>query len=281
MSDLKIICDSLADVPANLVKRYDIEVIPLTIIINDIEYKDGQNLTNEEFYSLIKECDEIPKTSQATYIQFEEIFRKYLNQGKKILYISGSSKVTGTYQSAMITKNDLQGEIYIFDSLNLSYGCGAQVVTACEMNEEGKSIDEIIEKLKEIRDNILVLFAVDNLDYLKKGGRLSASKAVIGSMLSIKPILQMQDGHIVNIDQARGHKKVISKMISMAKEYVKDNIEDKRIGIAHGDNEIEFEKLKEAIENELNFNKMSETQIGPSIGSHTGAGTIGLCIWNK
>ena len=281
MNNLKIICDSLADVPENLVKRYDIEVIPLTIRINNVEYKDGQNLTNEEFYKLIKECKEIPKTSQATYVQFEEVFKKYLNQGKSILYISGSSKVTGTYQSAMITKNDLQGEIHIFDSLNLSYGCGAQVVTACEMNEEGKSIDEIIKKLEEIRDNILVLFAVDNLEYLKKGGRLSASKAVIGSMLSIKPILQMQDGLVVNIDQARGHKKVISKMISMAKNYVKDDIENKRIGIAHGDNEIEFEKLKEAIKSELNFNQMTETKIGPSIGSHTGAGTIGLCIWYK
>lgn len=281
MSNLKIICDSLADVPENLIKRYDIEVIPLTIRINDIEYKDGVNLTNEEFYSLIKEFNEIPKTSQATYIQFEEIFRKYIDQGKKILYISGSSKVTGTYQSAMITKNDLQGEIYIFDSLNLSYGCGAQVVTACEMNEEGKSIDEIIKKLEEIRDNILVLFAVDNLDYLKKGGRLSASKAAIGSMLSIKPILQMQNGTIVNIDQARGHKKVISKMMNIAKDYVKDNMENKKVGIAHGDNEVEFEKLKEAIKNEFNFSKMTEAKIGPSIGSHTGAGTIGLCIWNK
>ncbi|WP_419726638.1 DegV family protein [Terrisporobacter petrolearius] len=281
MSDLKIICDSLADVPKNLVKLYDIEVIPLTIIINDIEYKDGQNLTNEEFYNLIKECDEIPKTSQATYIQFKEIFKKYLDQGKKILYISGSSKVTGTYQSAMITKNDLQGEIHIFDSLNLSYGCGAQVVTACEMNEQGKSIEDIVKKLEEIRDNILVLFAVDNLDYLKKGGRLSASKAAIGSILSIKPILQMQDGFIVNIDQARGHKKVISKLISITKEHFKNNIEDKRIGIAHGGNEVEFEKLKEAINSELNFTKMTETKIGPSIGSHTGAGTIGLCMWNK
>lgn len=281
MSDLKIICDSLADVPKNLVKLYDIEVIPLTIIINDIEYKDGQNLTNEEFYKLIKEYDEIPKTSQATYIQFKEIFKKYLDQGKKILYISGSSKVTGTYQSAMITKNDLQGEIHIFDSLNLSYGCGAQVVTACEMNEQGKSIEDIVKKLEEIRDNILVLFAVDNLDYLKKGGRLSASKAAIGSMLSIKPILQMQDGLIVNIDQARGHKKVISKLISITKEHFKNNIEDKRIGIAHGDNEVEFEKLKEAINSELKFTKITETKIGPSIGSHTGAGTIGLCMWNK
>lgn len=281
MSDLKIICDSLADVPENLVKLYDIEVIPLTIIINDIEYKDGQNLTNEEFYKLIKEYDEIPKTSQATYIQFKEIFKKYLDQGKKILYISGSSKVTGTYQSAMITKNDLQGEIHIFDSLNLSYGCGAQVVTACEMNEQGKSIEDIVKKLEEIRDNILVLFAVDNLDYLKKGGRLSASKAAIGSMLSIKPILQMQDGLIVNIDQARGHKKVISKLISITKEHFKNNIEDKRIGIAHGDNEVEFEKLKEAINSELKFTKITETKIGPSIGSHTGAGTIGLCMWNK
>lgn len=281
MSDLKIICDSLADVPKNLVKLYDIEVIPLTIIINDIEYKDGQNLTNEEFYKLIKEYDEIPKTSQATYIQFKEIFKKYLDQGKKILYISGSSKVTGTYQSAMITKNDLQGEIHIFDSLNLSYGCGAQVVTACEMNEQGKSIEDIVKKLEEIRDNILVLFAVDNLDYLKKGGRLSASKAAIGSMLSIKPILQMQDGLIVNIDQARGRKKVISKLISITKEHFKNNIEDKRIGIAHGDNEVEFEKLKEAINSELKFTKITETKIGPSIGSHTGAGTIGLCMWNK
>lgn len=281
MSDLKIICDSLADVPENLVKLYDIEVIPLTIIINDIEYKDGQNLTNEQFYKLIKEYDEIPKTSQATYIQFKSIFKKYLDQGKKILYISGSSKVTGTYQSAMITKNDLQGEIHIFDSLNLSYGCGAQVVTACEMNEERKSIEDIVKKLEEIRDNILVLFAVDNLDYLKKGGRLSASKAAIGSMLSIKPILQMQDGLIVNIDQARGHKKVISKLISITKEHFKNNIEDKRIGIAHGDNEVEFEKLKEAINSELKFTKMTETKIGPSIGSHTGAGTIGLCMWNK
>lgn len=281
MNDLKIVCDSLADVPENLIKRYDIEVIPLTIRINDVEYKDGENLSNEEFYKLIKEYKEIPKTSQATYIQFKEIFEKYINQGKKILYISGSSKVTGTYQSAMITKNDLEGEIYIFDSLNLSYGCGAQVVTACEMNEEGKSIDDIIKKLERIRDNILVLFAVDNLDYLKKGGRLSASKAVIGSMLSIKPILQMQDGFIVNIDQARGHKKVISKMIDMAKEFVKDDVENKRIGIAHGDNEIEFGKLKEAIKNELDFSKIAEAKIGPSIGSHTGAGTIGLCIWNK
>lgn len=281
MSDLKIICDSLADVPKNLVKLYDIEVIPLTIIINETEYKDGQNLTNEEFYKLIKEYDEIPKTSQATYIQFKTIFKKYLDQGKKILYISGSSKVTGTYQSAMITKNDLQGEIHIFDSLNLSYGCGAQVVTACEMNEQGKSIEDIVKKLEEIRDNILVLFAVDNLDYLKKGGRLSASKAAIGSMLSIKPILQMQDGLIVNIDQARGHKKVISKLISITKEHFKNNIEDKRIGIAHGDNEVEFEKLKEAINSELKFTKITETKIGPSIGSHTGAGTIGLCMWNK
>ena len=281
MSNLKIICDSLADVPENLIKRYDIEIIPLTIRINDIEYKDGVNITNEEFYKLIKESNEIPKTSQATYIQFQEIFKKYIDEGKRILYISGSSKVTGTYQSAMMAKNDLEGEIYLFDSLNLSYGCGAQVVTACEMNEENKSIEEILKKLEEIRDNILVLFAVDNLDFLKKGGRLSASKAVIGSMLSIKPILQMKDGFIVNIDQARGHKKVIAKMINMVKDNINSDINKKRIGIAHGDNEVEFERLKETIKNQFNFNSITEAKIGPSIGSHTGAGTIGVCMWNK
>ncbi|WP_455538560.1 DegV family protein [Terrisporobacter sp.] len=281
MNDLKIICDSLADVPVNLIKKYDIEVIPLTIIINGVEYKDGVNITNKEFYRLIKEVNEIPKTSQATYMQFKEIFKKYIDEGRSILYISGSSRVTGTYQSALMAKNDLEGDIHLFDSLNLSYGCGAQVVTACEMNEEGKSIEEIITKLEEIRDNILVLFAVDNLDFLKKGGRLSASKAVIGSMLSIKPILQMQDGYIVNIDQARGHKKVIAKMLKMVKENINNDIENKRVGIAHGDNEVEFEKLKETIKNEFDFTDITEAEIGPSIGSHTGAGTIGVCMWDK
>ena len=281
MSNLKIICDSLADVPANLIEKYDIEVIPLTIRIKDVEYKDGENLTNDEFYKLIKESNEIPKTSQATYIQFQEIFKKYIDEGKSVLYISGSSKVTGTYQSAMMAKNDLEGEIYLFDSLNLSYGCGAQVVVAAEMNAENEPVEEILSKLEEIRENILVLFAVDNLDFLKKGGRLSASKAIIGSMLSIKPILQMQNGFIVNIENVRGNKKVIPKMLSMVKENINNDIENKRVGIAHGDNPVEFAKLKEAVNKEFDFTDITETEIGPSIGSHTGWGTIGICMWNK
>lgn len=282
MNNLKIICDSLADVPENLVKRYNIEVIPLTIRINEVDYKDGVNITNEEFYKLIRESDEMPKTSQATYIQFKEIFEKYIKEGKSILYISGSSKVTGTYQSATIAKNDLDGDIHLFDSLNLSLGCGAQVITACEMNEEGKSIEEIISKLEEIRGNILVLFTVENLDYLKKGGRLSASKAIIGNMLSIKPILQVQNGEVVNIDQVRGHKKVISRMINIVKDNMNgDDVLKKRIGVAHGDSPVEYKKLKKSVEEELNFNKLVETKLGPSIGSHAGPGTIGICMWNK
>lgn len=281
MKNLKIICDSLADVPKALIEKYDIEVIPLTIRINEVDYKDGVNLTNEEFYKLLRSCEEMPKTSQVTYIQFEKIFKKYINEGMSILYISGSSKVTGTYQSAMITKNDLDGDIHIFDSLNLSYGCGAQVVTACEMRDKGCSLDEILKKLEEIRNNILVLFAVDTLEFLRKGGRLSAGKAMIGSVLNVKPILQVINGNIVSTEQVRGKKKVIAKLIDLIKSDINNDISNKRIGIAHGDNILEFEKLEGVVKSEFDINDLTKTEIGPSIGSHVGPGTIGICVWNK
>lgn len=281
MKNLKIICDSLADVPRELIEKYDIEVIPLTIRINEVDYKDGVNLTNEEFYKLLRSCEEMPKTSQVTYIQFEKIFKKYINEGMSILYISGSSKVTGTYQSAMITKNDLDGDIHIFDSLNLSYGYGAQVVTACEMRDKGCSLDEILKKLEEIRNNIMVLFAVDTLEFLRKGGRLSAGKAMIGSVLNVKPILQVINGNIVSTEQVRGKKKVIAKLIDLIKSDINNDISNKRIGIAHGDNILEFEKLEGVVKSEFDINDLTKTEIGPSIGSHVGPGTIGICVWNK
>lgn len=284
MSNLKIICDSLADVPEELIKKYDVEVVPLSISLHGIEYKHGVNISNEEFYKKIRATDEMPKTSQATYAQFEEVFRKYIEQGRRILYISASSKVTGTCQSAMMARNELDeldGEIHIFDSLNLSFGIGAQVVTACEMNAKKYSIEEIIKKLEYIRDNIFVLFAVDTLEYLKKGGRLSTPKAVIGSMLSMKPILHMEDGLIKNLEVVRGKKKEISKMIELTKEYINGNLDNKRIAIGDGDNSSDFEKLQVALKEELNTKDLLSVEIGASIGCHTGPGTIGICVWDK
>ncbi|MGL6106278.1 DegV family protein [Romboutsia sp.] len=279
MNNLQIICDSLADIPKNTIEKYSIEVIPLTIRIDETDYKDGVNISNEEFYKKLKETKDMPKTSQATYGQFEQTFKRYINEGKEILYISGSSKVTGTYQSAMMAKNELKGKITLFDSLNLSYGCGVQVVKACELAKQGCTVENIVKKLEKMRENVHVFFAVDTLEYLKKGGRISNTKAAVGSMLNIKPILEVKDGELTNVAKVRGKKHVIEKLRELAKSRCNVDSTNRSIAIGEGSNREDLKKLEVAVQNEFGIDSMVKIEIGPSIGSHAGPGTIGICLY--
>lgn len=279
MENLQIICDSLSDIPKHIIEKYNIEVIPLTIRIDEIDYKDGVDITNAQFYEKLKETNDIPKTSQATYVQFEQTFKKYIDEGKEILYISGSSKVTGTYQSATMAKNELDGKITLFDSLNLSYGCGVQVVRACEMKEKGCSVEEILEALEQMRDNVHVFFAVDTLEYLKKGGRISSTKAAVGTMLNIKPIIEVKNGELDNIAQVRGKKHVIDKLLELVKSKCDSDFTNRNIAIGEGSNIPDLNKLEEAVKKEFGINDMTKIEIGPTIGSHAGPGTIGICLY--
>ena len=189
---IKIICDSISDLPIEIIEKYDIEIIPLTVLFNGKEYLDGENLSNTEFYKMLRESDSMPKTSQATYAQFKSVFEKY--NDKDILYIAGSSSASGTYQSSIIAKNDGHDNVFIFDTQNLSIGSALFVIKACEMVEKGYSIKEIASKLEELKSSEEVIFSVDNLEYLKMGGRISSTKAILGNLLSIKPILEVKDG---------------------------------------------------------------------------------------
>lgn len=280
MNNIKVISDSLSDIPKELIEKYDIGIVPLIIRLDEVDYKDGIDINNKEFYEKLRNSKDIPKTSQATYIQFKETFEKYIDEGKQILYISGSSKATGTYQSAMMAKNDIEGDITLFDSLNLCYGCGVQVVKACEMLEEGKTLDEVIAKLEKMRESLYVIFAVDTLEYLKKGGRISATKAMVGSVLSIKPLIHIKDGQLDNITQVRGKKHVISKIIELIRENCGDDFSNKGFAVADGDNKVDVVKLKEAIQAEFNPKELIDIEVGPTIGSHAGPGTIGVGVYD-
>lgn len=280
MSNIKVISDSLSDIPKELIEKYDIGIVPLTIRLDEVDYKDGVDITTEEFYKKLRLSKEMPKTSQATYIQFKETFEKYIEEGKSILYISGSSKATGTYQSALMAKNDIEGDITVFDSLNLCYGCGAQVIKACEMLEEGSSIQDVITTLEVMRESLYVVFAVDTLEYLRKGGRVSTAKAVVGSVLSIKPLIHIKDGALENVAQVRGKKHVIAKIIELIKENCGDDLSNKRFAIADGDNKVDVVKLREAVQKEFNPKEIVEIEVGPTIGSHAGPGTIGVGVYD-
>lgn len=281
MNEIKIICDSLSDVNKEYLEKYDIDVVPLTVILNEKEYRDGIDMQPEEFYRILREENAYPKTSQATYAQFKEIFDKYTKDGKKILYISGSAAATGTCQSAIMAKNDTEGEIYIYDSNNLTFGAGFFVVKAAEMINEGETIEEVFKALDEIKEKYVLMFSVDTLEYLKKGGRISSTKATVGSLLNIKPILEVKDGLVSQVGQVRGKKNVLNKMIECIKERLGDDLEQEEVYIGYSDDLKEREKLTEIAKEVFKPKKIGYFIIGTCVGSHSGPGVGGILVFKK
>lgn len=276
MNNIKLVCDSLSDVPKDLIDKYDIHVVPLTVIFDNKEYIDGVDLSKEDFYKMLRNSENMPKTSQCTYIQFLDVFKKYINQDKDVLYIGGSSTVSGTLQSAIMAKNDLEGEIHIFDTKNLSIGSACFVLAAAEMIKNGEAISNIINHLEKIKQSIKIFFTVDTLDYLQKGGRMSLAKATIGNMLSIKPIISIEEGFVKPIGQVRGKKQVLNKIINIIKEDIGNDLSKKRVIITCGDNNLELSSFKDKIEEEFNTSSIIVEHVGSSICAHTGPGIIGI-----
>lgn len=281
MNNIKIICDSLSDVNKEYLEQYDIDVVPLTLILEGKEYKDGIDIKSEEFYKILREKNVHPKTSQATYAQFKEIFDKYVNEGKTVLYISGSSAATGTCQSATMAKNDSEGDIYIYDTYNFSFGAGIFVVKAAELIDEGKSIEEIFEELDRLKEKSILMFSVDTLEYLQKGGRISSTKAAVGSILNIKPILEVKDGLVSQAGQVRGKKNVINKMVDLIKEKLGNDIEQDEIYIGYSDDLKEREKLTQIATEVFKPKKIGYFMVGTCIGAHSGPGVSGILCFKK
>ncbi|MGL5756967.1 MAG: DegV family protein [Paraclostridium sp.] len=276
MSNTKLICDSLSDVPRQLIDKYDIHEVPLTVIFDGKEYVDGIDLSKEEFYKMLRSSENMPKTSQCTYSQFTDVFKMYLEQGKDILYIGGSSSASGTVQSAMMAKNDLEGNIHIVDTKSLSIGSGCFLLSAAEMIEKGDTIDNIINHLEKLKESIKIFFTVDTLDYLQKGGRISLAKATIGNMLNIKPILSIEDGFVKPIGQVRGKKQVVNKILLSIKEYFGADLRNTRVMITCGDNFSELDSFKEKLEEEFQVGEILSVNVSSSICAHTGPGIIGI-----
>ena len=271
---IKIICDSISDLPIEIIEKYDIEIIPLTVLFNGKEYLDGENLSNTEFYKMLRESDSMPKTSQATYAQFKSVFEKY--NDKDILYIAGSSSASGTYQSSIIAKNDGHDNVTVFDTQNLSIGSALFVIKACEMVEKGYSIKEIASKLEELKSSEEVIFSVDNLEYLKMGGRISSTKAILGNLLSIKPILDVKDGLVAQKSQVRGKKQIYSTLVNSLVNKYGNDLSNRTIIIGAGDNEDDFNILKETLLKEATVKELYFVNIGCVVCSHSGPGIVGI-----
>lgn len=281
MNNIKLICDSLSDIPKELIDKYDIHVVPLTVIFDGKEYIDGIDLSKQEFYKMLRNSEDMPKTSQCTYIQFRDAFKKYLNKGNDILYIGGSSVASGTFQSAMMAKNDLDGNIYMVDTQNLSIGSGCLLLSAAEMLERKADIKDILNHLENLKESVKVLFTVDTLEYLQKGGRISLAKATIGNMLNIKPVLSIEEGLVKPINQVRGKKQVISKILSLIKENFGEDLTKKRIILGFGDNNKEFNSFVEKLKEDFKIDEIISVNVSTCICAHSGPGIIGIACCDK
>lgn len=274
--DIKLLCDSLCDIPDEIASKEYIEIIPLTVIFEDGEFKEGIDINKQEFYDRVKKTREIPKTSQATYVEFKEAFDRALSEGKKIICITGSSRSSGTYQSAMLAKSDTEGDIEIIDTLELSLGSGQFVIKACELIDEGLEYEKIIEELENIRESVHLLFVPSTLEYLKKSGRVRGVTAMLGNLLNIKPIFYMKDGDIKLLEKVRGAKKVPAKMVDILTKLNDGIFEDKIVTIGCGDNYEDVKGLEEEVRKRINARKVMFTRGGVCICSHTGPDIIAI-----
>jgi len=272
MENIQIICDSIANMPDYLANEYNIDVVPYYINVDGIEYIDTV-FSNEEFFSIIRNAKEIPKSSHPSQACFKAIFERYVNEGKKILYISGSSISSGAYQSAILASRDIDGDIHIFDSMCICFTCGMQVLSAARMVKEGKTITEILTELEKLRSNAFVTMSATSLDYLLKGGRISNGKSFICNALNVRPLLTIKDGLIYHEGNIRGVKRIPQKLIDRTKEVCGFDFSDKTITIGCGDNFKDRDKLEELVRKELKpkelilltFNPLMCTHIGPEV----------------
>ncbi|AFK86742.1 MULTISPECIES: DegV family protein [Thermoanaerobacterium] len=275
MGKIAIVTDSVSDIPDDIVKLYDIYVVPLTVDIDGIYYKDGVDIKKDEFYDLIN-SGKMPNTSQVSPIEFMDVFSDLLKSYDEIICILMSSKLSGTYQSALLAKDNLKNQnITVIDSKNFSLGEGFIVIEAAKMACNGSTSDEIIAKVIDMIPKISYTMIFDSLDYLYKGGRLKKTQAILGSILNIKPILVNNDGELEIKDKVRGRKNAIKWIINYMKD-TKIDFTKKEIGLLHTDREEFMLEIENAIRNEFGATNFIKNRAGCTVGVHAGPSAVGI-----
>ena len=278
MEKIKIITDSTLDLPADLIREKNIEVLPLLINFGEESYLDGVEITTKEMIDKINATGILPTTAQVTPNRFEETFKKYLDEGYKIVVLTLSSDMSGTYQSACIAKDMLESDdIVVIDSRNVTSGLGLLVLKACELRDKGLGIKEIEEEILKAIPKVKSSLNFESLENLVRGGRLSKTAGTIGSVLGLRLILEVKDGKMSVKDKVRGSKKALKKLISDFESVDVDF--DSPIVLLELLNEDVYEGLKIYFQ-EKNINYI-DAKVGCTVGIHSGIKPCGIFFFEK
>ncbi len=282
---IRFIADSAADLPKDFIEKNNIDIFPLYIHHDNEIYKDGIDLKAKELYKRMKD-GEMFKTSQVSVNVFLEKFKEYAKKDEKVIYLSLSSKLSGTFQSAVLAKREVKEkypdfDITLIDSRSASMGVGLIIYKLIhEYKEKDLTKDEIIEKAKYYSSHMEHIFTVDDLDYLVKGGRLNKIAGFVGGILKIKPIIEVKNGSLEQSEKIKGDSKVMKRMLEIVMERA-TNLEKETLAIVHADNEKTAKKLKNKILEKTSCDSIILSDIGAVIGAHAGPGTYGVFFINE
>ena len=274
MTKIKIITDSTAYIRKEYIDKENIEIVPLNYVFGDESGKEGFPGEFDEFFKKLETTKLFPTTSQPAAGEFLDVFNKSLEYNDEIIAILLSSKISGTYNSAVLAKSMLEDKkITIIDSQTAASNLRFLVEDAIEMVKQGKTSKEIEEEINCKKTNMHIYLTTETLEYLSRGGRLSSIQSTIGNLLSIKPIIELQNGELKLLEKLRGKNKAIKAII----DKVPDNVQ--RVGICNILNIEDAEKLQHSLKEKFPNATISIDELGPVIGSHLGPKTIGICFY--
>ncbi len=280
MSKIKLFVDTSADISEEFAKEKDIGILRFMSIFAEEAFVTGTELTNEEFYKKLEEYENIPTTSQTPYADIYDAFLEASKNYDTVIYFAISSKGSGQYNTARMVAEEIKEEnpnadIRVIDTMRFSAYISLAAYRAVELLEAGESADTIIEKSLEYMNEWQAYILVDTLKYLEKGGRITKTSAIVGTLLDIKPVLTVNDGLIEPLEKLRGKKKLFKKLIELMKENPNFDDEKKEIIVVHSDDSYCAE-TKALLEEEFDKPALMEFKFGPVVGTHIGPGVLAL-----
>lgn len=279
---IKIMTDKAADIPKETAERLGITVLPFMIMLGDKQIVADINLEPYDFYKMLTEADVIPTTGQMSPAELEDVYRS-IGKENTIIHITISAKGSGINNTSMLVSSQLAEEgfdITVIDSTMYSLAIGKAVIRAAEMAQEGKSKQEIIDYVTEVFARDTAYFVVDDLTFLRKGGRIKATAMAVSKVLDIKPILNINDGLVEAFRKVRGLKKAMSSLVDFIEERM-DNPQENSVLILQNDSQDKVEVVEQMIRERINPKEIEYGDIGPVITSHVGTGVVGVYFKHK
>lgn len=276
MSKVAIVTDSSPYIPQDIIKENDIHVVPLTVIWGEENYYDGVDITTTEFYNRLKTAKVMPSTSQPSVADFESLFRRLHQEGYEILAVLISEDLSGTISSATQARKLLpEANIEIVNSKSIAMALGFPVLTVARAAKGGASLAECKRIAEEACAKSGVIFVVDTLEFLHRGGRIGGAKRFVGTLLNVKPILAIEDGKVVSLDSVRTQKKALERVIQIIEERTQGH-KNIRLATLHADNPETAQQIMDEASKRINPVEKVFSEVSPVVGTHAGPGAVGL-----